>query len=122
MSYRVLVVDDDENVREALCLMLEPEGFTVQSAANGRQALEQLRSGSYNCLVVDLRMPGMNGLILYQAVKQLAPGLARRIVFSTGELLDDSLRWFLEGTGNRVLLKPFRMSQLIEACRLVCEG
>jgi CheY-like chemotaxis protein len=121
MSYRVLVVDDDVGVREALFQMLDVEGYDVQAVENGRQAWERMRTVSYHCVLVDLRMPEMDGLALYQAVKQANPRLARRLVFCTGDH-EGHLCWFAQGTGNRVLVKPFRMSELVETCREVCEG
>lgn len=122
MSYRVLVVDDEASIRETLCQMLASDGYDVQAVEDGQQALERLWTVPYDCLLVDLRMPGMDGLTLYQAMKQANPRLAKRIVFCTGELIEGYLRWFLEGTGNQLLLKPFRMSQLLDVCRTVCDG
>lgn len=58
----VLVVDDDLDTREMLCRFLEMEGFGVESAANGRQALDRLTSGVEACVIVlDLMMPVMDG-------------------------------------------------------------
>lgn len=121
MAYRVLVVDDDAGVREALVSMLEAGGYEVEATENGQQAWERLMAAPYHCVFVDLRMPVMDGLALYQGVKQANPKLARRLVFCTGDI-EGHLHWFAQGTGNRVLLKPFRMRDLLAVCREVCEG
>ncbi len=58
----VLVVEDDETVRETLCMVLEDEGYDVESAANGQEALRHLRSAPPPCLILlDLMMPVMSG-------------------------------------------------------------
>lgn len=57
----VLVVDDDAEIRETLTHLLQAEGYTVLRAANGVQALEQLRGGHPNVMLLDLMMPVMSG-------------------------------------------------------------
>ena len=58
----VLVVDDDDAIREALAMVLEDEGYSVETAGNGRDALQYLQSGRRPCLIVlDLKMPVMTG-------------------------------------------------------------
>lgn len=117
---RVLVVDDEASLREVLRLLLEPEGYVVETTGDARQALEWLQRATYDCVLLDLRMPGMDGLTFFKTVKLRNPQLARRIIFCTGEIFEGHLRWCLEGTGNRILLKPFRASHLLEVCREVC--
>jgi CheY-like chemotaxis protein len=122
MGYRVLVVDDEENVRDVLREMLETEGYHVQLVGTGRAALERMSQHPFDCVFVDLRMPEMDGLTLYQTIKQTNPRAAKRIVFCTGEWIEGYLSWFLKGTGNRVLPKPVLMDDVLDACRSVCRG
>lgn len=122
MSYRVLVVDDDQSVREVLRDLLTIAGYDVETAEDGRQAWERLQHDACDCVLADLRMPNMDGLSLYQAVKWFNLDLARRIVFCTGEMVEGYLEWFLKGTGNRLLLKPFLADRLLEICGDVCSG
>jgi CheY-like chemotaxis protein len=66
----VLVVDDEADIRETLCAILEAEGYRVETASNGREALEALRAGARPKIVLlDLTMPVMNG---YELLEQLA--------------------------------------------------
>jgi len=116
----VLVIDDDPSVCEVLGSILETAGYAVETTTNARTALDRLQAHAYGCLLVDLRMPGMNGFEFYQAVKQQDPTLARRIVFCTGELLEGHVGWFLEGTEAPLLLKPVRATRLLEVCGEVC--
>lgn len=58
---RVLVVDDDPDVRDGLCEFLVSEGYAVKSAADGAEAIHQLKRGRSDIVLLDLRMPGMDG-------------------------------------------------------------
>jgi two-component system response regulator FlrC len=70
---RILVVDDEEGVRSFLAESLEIDGHQVEEAANGHEALERLRSRSFDLVLTDLRMPGMDGLELLQKVQAEQP-------------------------------------------------
>jgi CheY-like chemotaxis protein len=120
MPGRVLVADDEESIRKAIVRVLRHQGYDVEAAEDGLTALRLIRHATYDCLVVDIRMPGMDGLTLYQAVKAFDPSLARRMIFCTGETAAPALLWFLERNGNRLLPKPFRVDQLLEMCDEAC--
>ena len=79
---RVYVVDDDAPVREALLRLLQSVGHAVQGFDSAATCLQQLPSGEAACLVLDLAMPGMDGLQLQQLLQQRAPDLP--VVFLTG--------------------------------------
>src|SRR5262249_7462062 len=84
---RILVVDDDAAVREAVALALEDAGYTVDRAAHGREALDRLRSGPCPALVLlGLAMPGVGGGPFLRA-REAAPGLAaiRVVVVSASD-------------------------------------
>ena len=73
MKSSVLVVDDEPITRKSLTDILRLEGYTVASAPNGQAAVEYVRTHHIDLMVVDLRMPGMDGLEVVQVVNQLAP-------------------------------------------------
>jgi len=62
MAGRILICDDEKNMRLTVTTALESEGYTVQSAVNGEDALKQLENESFNLLLLDLKMPGIDGL------------------------------------------------------------
>ncbi len=68
-SYRVLVVDDEQEMREELIELLRDYEFFVDSAQNGEEALQKLREGEFDVAVVDLRMPKMDGLTLIRHIE-----------------------------------------------------
>ena len=73
MKSNVLIVDDEPITRKSLTDILRLEGYNVTSVANGQAAVEYVRTHHVDLMVVDLRMPGMDGLEVVQVVNQLAP-------------------------------------------------
>ncbi|HSF01804.1 MAG TPA: response regulator, partial [Solirubrobacterales bacterium] len=72
MNDRILIVDDDDALRESLELVLAAEGYAVRSVASGAAALAAVEQSPYDVVLCDLRMPGMDGM-------ELLPQLARRL-------------------------------------------
>jgi two-component system NtrC family sensor kinase len=103
----VLVVDDEADVVSVLRELLEADGHVVDGAGNGREALAKIEAGSYDAILSDVRMPGLDGPALYRAVAQSHPELARRFLFVTGDTLDGATARFLEATGLPSFAKPF---------------
>ena len=84
---RVLVVDDDQVVREMLIEFLERDGQTVVSATDGRDALEQFRRAEFDLVITDRGMPGMGGDELAVSIKEAAPETPVIMVTGFGELM-----------------------------------
>jgi CheY-like chemotaxis protein len=116
----VLVVDDDRELRETLCDLLEAEGFTTATATNGAEALAYLRSAAAPRLILlDLSMPVMDG-VTFREEQRRDPAIAAIpvIVFSAAASVADRVR-DLEVHG--VLKKPVKLSQLINVVSQYCE-
>ena len=77
---RVLVVDDDDAVRSCVEAFLEDEGFAVETAASGEQALSALTPGRVHVAVVDARLPGMNGDELIRRAHRRDPALRLSLI------------------------------------------
>ncbi len=113
MSKRLLVVDDEPNLLRAVAACLKTEGYEVNTARSGREALVQLAEGVPDLLVSDIRMPGMDG---YQLARQLrgSPRTALvPIVFLTAkDETADRIEGFRAGI-DAYLTKPFQPEELI---------
>jgi len=67
---RILVIDDEENMRHMLAMLLEKEGYQVETAANGRGGLELAQANSYDIILCDLKMPVMDGMAFLQKFRK----------------------------------------------------
>lgn len=112
---RLLVIDDEPAVRETLARVLEDSGYEVRTVADGTAALAQLRQESFDLILCDMRMPGMSGPVFYEAVLAYDPAVARRILFSTGDVVSAATRHFLDRYDVPVLAKPFTIEVLLQA-------
>ncbi len=85
LGRRVLVVDDDGQVRQVLSRLLEAMGVEVETAPGGAQAMVKLDHGSYDALMLDLDMPGVTGLDVLLHVQRAAPDMPVLVVTGTFE-------------------------------------
>ena len=112
---RILVADDQEENRELLRQMLEPLGFDVALAGDGQQALDLARHARPDLVLMDLRMPVMNGFDAAAAIRRL-PGLeAVPIIAASASSADLARAESDPGTFARSLRKPFQTEDLLEA-------
>jgi CheY-like chemotaxis protein len=108
----ILVVDDEPDVAQTLADMLELDGHRVEQAVNGVAALEKLRTGTYDLVLSDLRMPQLDGPGLYHEIEQTWPELCGRIVFVSGDALSGDIQAFFRRTGARSISKPFSVREV----------
>src|SRR5439155_1636153 len=108
---RVLVVDGEVGVAEALAEMLGRDGHTVDVANDGARALELLGTGTYDVIVSDTRMPVLDGEAFYAELERRFPALCRRFIFLTGDVLNSDRRAFLARIGAPFLTKPCELDE-----------
>lgn len=111
---RVLVVDDEPDVAELVAEILKKEGFAVDLAASGADALKRLEGHSYDVVLSDLNMPGVDGRGLYEGMKNVCPDLAGRIAFITGDTMGAASQKLLKETKRPHLEKPVSPAELRE--------
>ena len=121
---RILVVDDEESIRLLLNDVLKLDGFEPEVACTGIEAMEKISAGSYDVIISDIKMPGMDGATLYRELASSRPDLAARLIFITGDTVSPDTRAFLGTSPAPVLTKPFRVALLREAIQdiLAAEG
>jgi PAS domain S-box-containing protein len=112
LSGRLLLVDDEDNILKVLSDALA-DSFEIVCAANGREAVGRLAKDPFDAVVTDIKMPVMDGMQLYGWIESHQPGLAGRVIFTTGNTIDAETRAFLQGHHNPYLTKPFNLSRLL---------
>ena len=114
-SGSVVLVDDEPEILATLAEILMYAGHRVETAADGAAALERLDSRSFDVIVSDVRMPGLDGPGLYAEIERRFPDLRERIVFLTGDTMSAETREFLERTRAVSLGKPFLVTKVMQA-------
>lgn len=109
---RILAVEDEPNIRQVCHRTLTGQGYQVDFAQNGVAAESMLMKADYDLLLVDIKTPVMDGKQLYRYIEQRYPQLAGRVIFTTGDVINNDTQRFLEQVGRPVLLKPFSPDEL----------
>ena len=107
---RVLVIDDDEAIRELLALVLDEEGYAVQTAGDGRAALALLQDWQADLIVLDLLMPGMDGAAFLAELRP-EPGRERPVLLLSAAQGAGEAAWRLGVAG--AFAKPFDLDELL---------
>jgi CheY-like chemotaxis protein len=120
---KILVVDDEKMICDYLEQELGQEGHQIIAQTDAREVLKRLQKESYDLIMMDIKMPVMDGMELYQKIKQLEPSLADKVVFITGDVIGKETYSFLKSTGLTYITKPFDANQLKEmVTRAICRS
>jgi len=112
---RVLVVDDDDEMRALLDDVLTEEGYEVEPAANGAEALIRLRTESFAAIILDKNMPGLSGLDLLPGLRTICPETPVILITAFGDV-STYVEAMDKGAFEHVF-KPFRMEELLQVLR-----
>jgi PAS domain S-box-containing protein len=115
----VLIVEDESALAEAMAESFTDAGYLVDRAGDGEEALERLEGGHYDLIISDLKMPRMDGIQLFGALRERHPEMSERMFFVTGDVIGTDAERFLAESGCRWLAKPFRLNQLLRVAREV---
>jgi PAS domain S-box-containing protein len=121
-SAKILVVDDEPHICRALDRLLTHEGHKVETAGNARTALRKMSKKQYDLVLLDIRMPGMSGIELYQRMKEVVPALQQRVICVTGDVISAKNKAFLEESGVPCVAKPFGVDELMSLVKQVLGG
>jgi len=110
---RMLVVEDDADIRAMIGTILEAAGAIVTLAAGAPQALQALESTQFDAVVLDWNLTGTNSAKLFAALSERSPPLRNRTVVITGDFIGLGAHHEAESYGCQVVTKPFRPADLI---------
>ena len=112
MTPKIMIVDDDQNFRRSLQQLLEDEGLDVIWAEDGFQAIQKASVNQIDLILMDIFMPGMNGVEAASKIKEILPDCT--VVMMTGYILEDLILNKLLQGAKACLTKPISIQQLLE--------
>ena len=110
-SARILVIDDEETIRRTVSMTLKHAGYLVDTAENGKQAIEKSQANFYNLALIDIRLPDMEGTELLTALGETTPKMVR-IILTGYPTLENAVRAANKGV-NAYLIKPIDTNELV---------
>jgi FixJ family two-component response regulator len=113
---RIAVIDDDESVRESVLGLIESVGYEVIVFESAEEFLSSPNTDQVNCLIVDVRLPGISGLQLYSRIN--ASRRRIRTIFITAHIDEPAYAWAMEAGAVAFLYKPFQAKALLNAVRI----
>ena len=112
---RIIIVDDDENIRKTMKAILEDEGYIVDLATNGKEAIEMTQEKTYNIALLDIRLPDMEGVELLKLIKDYVP--KTRKIMITGYPSMQNAILALNKNADGYLVKPVNVEKLLDIVR-----
>jgi DNA-binding NtrC family response regulator len=123
MGKHILVIDDEQSVRDAFELALDGAGYEVKTAGSGAEGLAQAQARRPDLVFLDLRMPGMDGVETLRRLQQVWPGLTVYIITAFHQIYLEALREIQnEGIHFQLAKKPLAANDIREITRSVLEG
>ncbi len=114
----VLVVDDQFADRETLKAILEDKGYRVATAKDGAEAIKMVKEKHYDIIFLDVKLPGMNGVQVFEQVKKIDPKAA--VIMMTGYSVEDLVRRAVSQGAYTCIYKPFDMEKVIGLVEEIC--
>jgi signal transduction histidine kinase len=111
---RVLVVDDETAICDAICEFLDLQNITADKANDGNEALKLIAKNRYDAIISDIRMPGLDGPALYEKAAAIQPAYRTRFLFMSGDLVRENTQTFVSSLSCACLSKPFPLQLLFQ--------
>jgi DNA-binding NtrC family response regulator len=108
---RILVIDDDEGTRKVVAEALKSEGYSVDTASNGKEAIDKSQTNFYNLALVDIRLTDMEGTKLLTSMKETTPEMIK-IILTGYPALQNAIDAVNKGA-HAYLVKPIKMDELL---------
>jgi len=108
---KILIVDDEKNQAEMLKDVLELEGHQAKPVLDGYSAIEAVKSDGYDLILMDIRMPGINGIETFLEIKKIDPSV--KVIMMTAFAVEDLIKEALRHGACACIHKPFRLEEII---------
>ena len=114
---RILVVDDEESIRDLLQDALVEVGWAVDTAATAAEALQLIKENLYDAAVLDFALPDINGVMLHRKIREIDPELAQCTLFISGVDQPEERLDYFGADGSGFLSKPFNIQDIVAQLR-----
>ena len=118
LNQRILVVEDEPVIGNVCRKILSRKGFTVNIVSDGYKAIDNIDDHCYDLCILDMRMPGIDGIELYKYLADNRPELSQKIVFTTDDITSSRVSGFLNSSEKIYLEKPFTPGELVAAVEM----
>ena len=114
-SARILVIDDEEAIRKTLSAILTDAGYVVDTAENGKQAIDKVKASFYNLALIDIRLPDIEGTKLLTALDETTPKM-RKVILTGYPALENAVKAINKGV-DYYLIKPINPDELLRVIK-----
>ena len=112
---RILVADDDESIRKILAVILEDRGYAVDTAKNGKQAIELSKNNFYNLALIDIRLPDIEGTRLLSSLRETVPRM-RKVIITGFPSMQNAVEALNKGA-DAYVTKPFEVEKILKTIK-----
>ncbi len=120
MKKKVLLIDDEKEFLEVLSERLEVRGFGVETAISGEEALRWIHKSEFDVVLLDVMIPGDNGIEILKEIKRLRPFI--HVIMLTGHAKIDTAIWGMELGAYDYLIKPIEIESLVEKIKMAYDS
>ena len=117
---KIIIIDDDQALHRVFTRILQKEGYIVETAETGSEALTKIRNSNFDVALIDVKLPDVNGLDLLPTLKEIAPSMVKIVI--TGYSIPDGKTGALQLGADDFFKKPIPPPVLLEAIKMHLEA
>lgn len=114
-TFKILIIDDDENIRKALTAVLEDEGYAVETVDTARKGIEKTQTEFFHLALIDVRLPDMEGVDLLPKLRETTPKI-RKIIITGYPTLQNAAAAVNKGA-DAYVMKPFDVEKMLQTIK-----
>ena len=120
---RLLLVEDDQMLADGIKQGLSSAGgYVVDAVGSAESALDAMTSDTFDAAIIDVGLPGMNGMEMYGEILKNHPAISKKVLFVTGDTLSEEIQVFLRVSNATAISKPFAIVDLLGTLNRMFEG
>ncbi len=116
---KVLIVEDEEKIRKVINILLKNDEVSIDEAESGTEALEKIKDGEYDLMILDLMLPGVDGMTILKSIRADSRTASMPVIVVSAKNLDQDILDGFQGGANYYITKPFEPKELIDSIELI---